>query len=227
MDSGLTRPDGTAEPAMGKSRTRVLAALRETASAVAVDEMAERVGLHPNTARFHLDGLVEAGLAERAVEQREQPGRPRTLYTAHAQSVDTGPRSYRLLAEILTGYLATQTPEPAAEARRTGETWGRYLADRPPPSRPIGAAGAERQLVSKLDGLGFAPEAVTQAEERRVLLRHCPFQEVAQENQDVVCSIHLGLMRGLLDELGAPTQAARLDPFVEPDLCVTHLTDRP
>ena len=67
------------------------------------------MGLHLNTTRFHLDGLVEAGLAARAREDREQPGRPRVLYTAGPDTARTGRRSYRLLAEILTSYLGTRS----------------------------------------------------------------------------------------------------------------------
>ena len=31
------------------------------------------------------------------------------------------------------------------------------------------------------------------------------------------------MLRGVLAELEAPLAATRLDPFVEPDLCVAHL----
>ena len=90
----------------------------------------------------------------------------------------------------------------------------------------IDEAHATRQLVATLDDIGFAPEAVTAGRKRQVLLHHCPFQEAAEQHRDVVCSIHLGLMRGLLDELDAPLEAQRLDPVVEPTLCVTHLAAR-
>jgi hypothetical protein len=33
-------------------------------------------------------------------------------------------------------------------------------------------------------------------------------------------------MQGLLAELDAPLEAERLDPFVEPSLCVAHLVSR-
>jgi hypothetical protein len=33
-------------------------------------------------------------------------------------------------------------------------------------------------------------------------------------------------MRGILAELDAPLDVTRLDPFVEPDLCVAHLASR-
>jgi predicted ArsR family transcriptional regulator len=43
----------------------------------------------------------------------------------------------------------------------------------------------------------------------------------------VVCPVHLGLMRGVLESAGAAVTVDRLDPFVHPDLCVAHLADAP
>ena len=190
--------------------------------------VAAQVGLHPNTARFHLDGLVDLGLARRDTEQREVPGRPRALYSATADSRRSERRSYRLLAEVLVRHLATQTKQPGDAALRAGEGWGRVLTDeRPAPIRRIGATAATRQLVRVLDDIGFAPEAVTARRERQILLHHCPFREVAEEHRDVVCAVHLGLMRGMLAELDAPLDVTALDPFVEPTLCIARLRTRP
>lgn len=222
----LSRPDPGTTPALGESRSRVLAVLQEAGTGLTVGDVAERVRLHPNTARFHLDALVEAGFADRDRENREQPGRPRILYTARPDGALAGRRSYRLLAEILAGYLAAEMPQPAQAALQAGRGWGRYLAERPPPFRRPDATAAIRQMVRTLDDIGFAPEAVTVEGERQVLLHHCPFRETAEEHREIVCSIHLGLMQGLLGELNAPVEAERLDPFVERSLCVTHLVSR-
>ncbi len=54
-------------------------------------------------------------------------------------------------------------------------------------------------------------------------MRPCPFLELAREHQEVICPIHLGLMRGALAELGAKTRATKREPFVRPDLCVARL----
>ncbi|HEX9042757.1 MAG TPA: hypothetical protein VF838_17375 [Trebonia sp.] len=40
----------------------------------------------------------------------------------------------------------------------------------------------------------------------------------------MICSLHLGLMRGALARMRAPVTADRLDPFLEPRLCVAQLT---
>ena len=42
----------------GVSRSRVLAALQDAGRPLDVTEVARLVGLHVNTARFHLDGFV-------------------------------------------------------------------------------------------------------------------------------------------------------------------------
>ena len=67
------------------------------------------------------------------------------------------------------------------------------------------------------------PEAVKESAERKILLHHCPFREVAESNQRVVCAVHLGMLKGALAEMGAPLQATRLEPFVKPTLCIAHL----
>ncbi|GHD90790.1 hypothetical protein [Streptomyces naganishii] len=59
--------------------------------------------------------------------------------------------------------------------------------------------------------------------ERRLHLHHCPFREVAQRRPDIVCAIHLGLMRGTVETLRAPLAAEGLEPFVTPHLCVATL----
>jgi predicted ArsR family transcriptional regulator len=224
VTTGQTRTDPESAYILGQTRSRVWAMLQESADPLSVTDVADRVGLHANTARFHLDGLVDAGLAERATEDRQVPGRPRLLYTASPDAAPTGRRSYRLLSEILTTLLSSQLAQPEKAAVTAGTAWGRYLAEKPEPFQRIDAADATRRLVSVLDDIGFAPEAATSGGRRRILLHHCPFREVAASHSDIICSIHLGLMQGVLSELDAPLQAERLDPFVEPSLCVVALS---
>jgi predicted ArsR family transcriptional regulator len=210
-------------PALGESRSRVLEVLRAADEPVGVQDVAARTGLHPNTARFHLDGLVEAGLADRGAEERSQPGRPRMVYSAAAADAVAGQRSYRMLAEMLTGLVVGALPQPEQAAVEAGEAWGRYLAETPAPWQRIDADEAVRRLLKVLRDIGFAPDAEGDPEKPVIALRHCPFQEVAEQHRQVVCSLHLGLIRGALAEVRAPLGAARLEPFVEPSLCLVHL----
>jgi len=212
---------------LGRSRADVLDMLRAADGPLGVREMAQQMGLHPNTARFHLEALVEAGLAIRETEDRETPGRPRISYRAAAGS-HAGRRRYRLLAEMLTSLIAGTMPEPAKAAEAAGREWGAYLTEQPPPYQKPSAEDAIRKLTAIMEELGFSPqpEAGDGGEQYRLRLRQCPFREVAQHHQDVICSLHLGLMRGALVRMRAPVTADRLDPFVEPSLCIARLTER-
>jgi iodotyrosine deiodinase len=62
------------------SRLRIVELLREAARALDVRELANGVGLHPNTVRDHLSVLVNARLVKTHIEQRDRAGRPRTFY---------------------------------------------------------------------------------------------------------------------------------------------------
>ena len=219
----LTEPD-PASGMLGESRSRVLEVLQDTGAQLGVNDVAARLSLHPNTVRFHLEALVTSGLVDSEAEERDLPGRPRTLYSANANSASAGRRNYRLLAEILASSMAAQTSHPREVAINAGQEWGRYLGEGPTPFKRVDADEATRRLVSAMEDIGFAPEAVTKGRRRQVLLNRCPFREVAQEHPEVVCSIHLGLMNGLLAELDAPLEVDRLDPFVEPSLCVASLS---
>ena len=103
-----------------------------------------------------------------------------------------------------------------------GRAWGRHLVERPAPFQRVGEAEAVAQLLRILDEIGFTP-ALDADDARRVLVPNCPFRELAEGHREVVCSIHLGLMRGVLAEMRAPVTAEELLPFVEPFLCVALL----
>jgi predicted ArsR family transcriptional regulator len=185
--------------------------------------IADELDVHPNTVRFHLDTLVGDGRVERVAPDRKGPGRPPLRFQATRQMDRGGPRRYRLLAEILAMGFAAE-PDPSAKALAAGRAWGQQLA---PPAgktkrgKPIGMRESIKHLVDVLDELGFAPERRGQ---QQVGLRHCPFLEVAEARQAVVCPIHLGLMQGALETWQAPVAVGRLDAFAEPDLCLAHLT---
>ncbi|WP_377269833.1 helix-turn-helix transcriptional regulator [Peterkaempfera sp. SMS 1(5)a] len=212
-------------------RSAVLEALRAAPSPLGVAEVAERLAVHPNTARFHLDALVAEGAVDRipggqpGQPGQSGPGRPRARYAARAGMDRGGMRGYRLLAEILVSRLAAG-PGASDEATAAGRAWGRYLVASPQPYRRTTPAEAVEALLALLAELGFAPDAGTAATGTpdRVRLRQCPFLELAEAHGPVVCPLHLGLMQGALDELRAPLAATRLEPFAEPDACLAHLT---
>jgi predicted ArsR family transcriptional regulator len=207
---------------LGPTRARVLALLQDAGQPLGAREIGERLGMHPNSVRFHLDALTARGLALRDSEPRTTPGRPKVTYAATATSPDVTSRRYRLLATVLAEFVQDQLREPAAAAEQTGRAWSRSMA-LPERSGPASEREAMDTLVSTLGDVGFDCRAVADPELPRVEISQCPFLEVAADHQEVVCSIHLGLMRGVLEQVRAPIAVRELEPLVEPSLCVAHL----
>lgn len=204
----------------GATRARLLEVLRASGSAMGVVELADAVGLHPNSVREQLGPLVDAGLVERSAALPVGRGRPGLRYRARPAAEEDAP--YRALARVLVDQLG-RTPDPAAASVAAGERWGRSLVS------ATGQAATERQavdrLVTLLGAAGFEPESPDRPSDP-IRLRRCPFDPLAREQGAVVCGIHLGLMRGALDELGAPLDAVDLRPYVEPGLCLAQLGPR-
>jgi len=208
------------------SRARILELLQGSEAPLDAAELAERIGLHTNTVRSHLRVLAEAGLVSVAPEERHRPGRPRLVYRATAEGAAAEePAGYRLLAEILASHLAASGQDSAERAEHAGEAWGRYLVDRRP---PFAAASPEEDIatvVRFLEEFGFAPAVEHADHGHTLLMQHCPFGQMADAYRKVVCSVHLGLMKGALAELGAQVEADALEPFVRPGVCSAHLEE--
>jgi len=208
------------------SRVRVLRALRGSPEGLGVQDLATRLDLHPNTVRFHLGRLEQDGLVRRQGERPNAPGRPPLRFTAAPQPNSLGTRrEFRALAEVLAGVLADGVPRSVALTEQAGRTWSqRLMEDRAGPTPD--ATEAISLLADALTSVGFDPQITSDRHQLSLVQRHCPFLEVAQEHRDVVCSLQLGLIRGLLERLGAPVEVTRLVPFATPQGCLVQFAAR-
>ena len=147
-----------------------------------------------NTVRLHLRALAEAGLVSARREERTQPGRPRVLYEAVAEPPDEPARaSYRLLAQILASYLAGSERDPSARAEEAGRAWGAHLVPKPAPFTSISKQETLDEVVRLHEQYGFKAELRQANSGQAIVLKRCPFQEVATTYQTVVRPVHLGL----------------------------------
>ena len=201
-------------------RERIVDELREAPDGLDAAELARRLGLHPNTVRWHLGILADAGLVGSRPAPRTSPGRPRIVYSLEPEPTEHAADEHRLLATVLTGALAGST-DGNERAEEAGREWGRYLMARDPLAR-AGDDEAVGEVVNLLDGQGFEPEA----RGGEIHMHRCPFHALAEAQPEVVCAVHKGLMSGALSALGSELEVEGLDVFVRPDLCVARLSRR-
>ena len=207
------------------TEARIVELLRVADEPLDTATIAERLGMHPNGVRTQLQrlgrsGLVESDTAHGAV------GRPRILWRVTPQAIaeadlpHTGWAMARSLARAIPA-----TPARLREVEAAGVDLGLELA------ADIGAAGGtegQDPLGRALAALGFAPRRHFDGAITRYELRRCPYAEAVRENPAVVCTLHRGVVQGVLKSLGSD---AALTGFVPrpPDVagCIVEVTARP
>ena len=212
---------GTHASRLGPTRAEVLEHLQRLTAAAPLDAIAEAIGIHQNTARFHLDALTAAGLVKRHIEHRKVPGRPRVLFRAARISSDA---SFESLAQVMVRHFAGGLKDRSERAVDAGVAWGEQvraeLVESDPTKEPLD------RLVDGMTRLGYEPQMVNDPEP--VLnLRPCPYGSIASDDPEVVCQLHLGLMRGILGP-DQPWEVVSVEPWAGPTTCrVTLLQHSP
>jgi predicted ArsR family transcriptional regulator len=216
-------PEDRHQALSNRQRVRLLELLRASGDGSDAHVLADELGLHLNTVRSHLAILERAGMVRSEPEERRVRGRPRIIYRLAGPGgpPDLGGTSavdgYGFLAAVLVDGVATMTESPDELARRAGERWAQQHLTR---DEPTGVASKDEvvdRLRRLLADLGFAPE--TDPDTPGVIeLRRCPFRELAAEHPQVVCSAHLGVLRGVLSGTRVADDVDLL-PFVTPTTC--------
>jgi predicted ArsR family transcriptional regulator len=193
-------------------RTAIVEALRAERHGLDAAALADRLGLHANTVRWHLGLLGDEGLVSSEPVRNGGRGRPTVVFRLTPDGIARDRDEYRLLATMLTAAVA-DTPDGAARAYATGTAWGRDLG------HGVEPGGAVDAVVELLDDQGFA--ATVDGE--TIEMRRCPFWALAASHPQVVCTLHHGLIDGALEAAGTDERVGELQPFVEPRLCVARL----
>jgi predicted ArsR family transcriptional regulator len=186
---------------------------------VSVREISRRLSLHPNTIRPHLRRLEEAGLVSRELRKSTSVGRPQTLYSAGEAEGQEGV-GHRMLAEILCGLV--RTARQREQARELARQWGAYLVAQggPKPGIRLPARRNLALLQESMSRAGFDPRFRREGgAEVEVTLRDCPFRDLAEDYRDVVCTLHRGLVEGMLTGLKPAMAVRQFQPFAERGIC--------
>jgi predicted ArsR family transcriptional regulator len=186
---------------------------------VSVREMSRRLSLHPNTLRPHLRRLEEAGLVSREIRKTAAVGRPQTLYSVREAEHEES-RDYRLLAEMLCGMVAGR--RDLEHAQGLARQWGAYLVAQGGP-KPGVRLPARRNLAILQEAMaraGFEPRFRREPGDGiEVTMRHCPFRDLADDYRDLVCTLHRGLVEGMVGGLKPALSVREFKPFAERGLC--------
>jgi len=195
------------------------------------DAAAEALRLARSVAAFHLDKLVDAGLADVRFERltgRSGPGAGRTAKLYRRSTAEIGvslpERRYDLAGGLLAEAVERSTRDavPVTRAlRRAATEAGRRIGEaaRVAGGRRSGRAKRRAAAVGALEHHGYEP----QLRGGEVVLTNCPFHALAQEHRDLVCGMNLELVSGVIDGAdGADVLEARLAP--QPGLCCVRMT---
>jgi predicted ArsR family transcriptional regulator len=186
------------------------------------DQAATEVGISRKLAAFHLDKLVSAGLLETAApdpaSRRPGPGRAPKAYRAAATevAVSVPQRHYDLLGDLLAQAIVADGPASSARhtAHRLARDRGQALGERVRGERRLGRLGPERALTvasEVLAACGYAPTRT--ATPLQLVLRNCPFRQLARRAPELVCGLNHEFLAGLL----AGLQTHRIEAVLQPD----------
>ena len=201
-------------------RRRLLAILRGASEPLDAQQLARVTGQHVTTVRFHLDVLTRESLVRQVQQPPRGRGRPRIGYSAIQRSV-----GYPELAQALADQIGSDPKRRHESSVTAGRAWGARVEG---PDDPIRSVPEAREAVSSvMSELGFAPERghADTEEQAEVRMTACPLRELARTHSEVVCGVHLGLLRELVErnsERGTVT--VDLQPFIEPETCLIRLT---
>jgi len=171
--------------------------LSSSTAPLTATQLADRLGLHANTVRLHLERLRDAGLVDVEPVHRGTVGRPQHVYSLAPGAPGLGfdPPSYTLLAGLLAS-LAERVGAEAEDAIAAGYAWGAEAGRRTRSRSCVKALGAE------MARLGFDPSVVQRGDIADMAFLHCPFRELAEAYPELVCNLHRGISEGVVDEVG-------------------------
>jgi len=219
--------------ALTGAQRAMLTRLGEVGEAMTAAALGEEVGVRPSTARETLDGLLDSGLVRRERMPITGPGRPSYGYVAVAPTGVEGPLSMFVGIVGATARVLRDThPEPAVAAEAIGRTWADGMVGDTLPDHRRHDEGAydDLDLGEHMDkiayfftALGFG--ASVGESRREILLHSCPFVRDGLVDP-LVCAMHRGMARRVLDVTSRGRVEAQLRPWVTPETCEITVEER-
>lgn len=201
---------------LSPTREAVLRLIEASTSPSTIRSLSTELGLHENTVRMHLTALHRDGfIRQTSTAQPAGIGRPASRWEAQARNSSP----YVAVVKALAQQLREESIDPQASAQKAGVSWGHTLAEQHTADAFAQSHSPRETLTDILRAEGFAPER----SDDTITFRQCPFIEGAGSDPDIVCSLHLGMVKGALERLGAHDNGSTLIPFTAPSTCTLQL----
>jgi len=190
---------------------------------VSREQAAGALDLERGTAAHHLDRLAADGLLEvdyQRLSGRQGPGagRPAKLYRRARRDFEVSlpPRDYELAGSMLAEAADRSRTEGVDittaiddVARAEGQRLAEEIRARLQATTGRGAPRRRRAVLDVLAEHGFEPQS---AADGTVVLKNCPFHQLAQRHTELICNMNLCLLHAAIAALGDTGLDARLEP---------------
>jgi predicted ArsR family transcriptional regulator len=206
------------------TRYAIYLELARSVRPLATAEVADTLGLHPNTVRPHLERMRDLGLLDVTTVATGSVGRPQHRYALapDAPSLGLEPPAFPTLTRMLLQAAASAglDPEDLADAgREQGRADHQRVASVGDPAPGTDVVDA---LEEELAAFGFDPARVDDGTSVTIAFTHCPFRQLAEDHPELVCSMHRGMVEGFVD-CGGGASVSRFHPLVDRTPCQVDL----
>ena len=228
------------------AQRRVLEVVEGAGQPISSAEVAKTLKLHPNTAREHLDALLNAGLVTTLPMRTGKRGRPTLLYSVTTLDPNQILSTY-LDVITATAISLAEGSDGVAQAIAVGKNWAGLTCPQPAQTGFQGPSGAvapsavssaeaaspadEANMTQRLENaiaqlrpiftvMGFAPELA----KNKLVLHSCPFAKGVWPHP-LVCIIHEAYIAELLTRSSGVRVVSSAELKLHPQLASTCLVE--
>lgn len=228
------------------AQRRVLEVVEGAGQPISSAEVAKTLKLHPNTAREHLDALLNAGLVTTLPMRTGKRGRPTLLYSVTTLDPNQILSTY-LDVITATAISLAEGSDGVAQAIAVGKNWAGLTCPQPAQTGFQGPSGAvapsavssaeaaspadEANMTQRLENaiaqlrpiftvMGFAPELA----KNKLVLHSCPFAKGGWPHP-LVCIIHEAYIAELLTRSSGVRVVSSAELKLHPQLASTCLVE--
>ena len=228
------------------AQRRVLEVVEGAGQPISSAEVAKTLKLHPNTAREHLDALLNAGLVTTLPMRTGKRGRPTLLYSVTTLDPNQILSTY-LDVITATAISLAEGSDGVAQAIAVGKNWAGLTCPQPAQTGFQGTSGAvapsavssaeaaspadEANMTQRLENaiaqlrpiftvMGFSPELA----QNKLVLHSCPFAKGGWPHP-LVCIIHEAYIAELLTRSSGVRVVSSAELKLHPQLASTCLVE--